>query len=147
MSRVLKPYLITFFLLAFAIIIGIIIMNFNTNVEVDESCNVDLGLSLAVINDEEDICFDSEQNEVKFTLQNGVQEPISRIDIIINQDEDKVIVLDDLNIALATNYVGRIKATIPVDSIKFTPYFKLDGKEVSCSYRSLVAKRIPPCKQ
>ena len=143
----LKPIALTGILIFFAIVFGIIIMLINNNtVESEEFCNVDVGMKLVTISEKELLCYDQENKEIKFTIENGAETKIEGLIVkIIKNQEEEVTELNELNIGKVANYVANIPSNFHPEEIEIVPVVTIKDRNRKCVKESIEREDISIC--
>ena len=150
-KRGIAPLVATLLLISFAIALGVVIMNFGrAQVELEAQCPINVGLKLAVIGGNEDICYDQAKKEIKFTIENGVNIKVEGLLVnIIGTEKADTIELNDAKITKGGAYIGRAKydKTISgeVRQIKISPKVLLYDEEQICTEKALMLEKITNC--
>lgn len=149
-KRGISPIIATLLLISFAIALGVVIMTFGrAQVETHAQCPLDVGLHLAVINEQSQICLDQQTQQLKFTLENG---PNIAVDgVIVNVIGTQRA--ETIEIAAAMEKVGSYVGSVPyneeeagtIRQIKFTPKITLYDEEQICVEKALIVENVPSC--
>jgi hypothetical protein len=126
-------------------------MNFGrAQVELEAQCAIDVGLRLAEIGGMEDICFDQAKNEIRFTIENGININVEGLIVnIIGTEKAETFELNNAKMGKAGNYLGKIKYNKAnsgeVRQIKISPKVILYDEEQICIEKALIIEKINNC--
>jgi flagellin-like protein len=150
-KRGIAPLVATLLLISFAVSLGVVIMNFGrAQVELEAQCAIDVGLRLAEIGGMEDICFDQAKNEIRFTIENGININVEGLIVnIIGTEKAETFELNNAKMGKAGNYLGKIKYNKAnsgeVRQIKISPKVILYDEEQICIEKALIIEKINNC--
>ena len=145
------PWIATLILMAFAIALGIVIMNFGrAQIESEAECPVDIGLQLSEIEGKKQVCYDTVQKALRFTIENGVNVNVDGLIVnIIDEKKAETHELEDAKMVRAGNYLGQLQYDTPtgktIQQVKITPKIKLKDKEQICPEKALIIEKIEEC--
>ena len=149
-KRGMAPLVATLLLIAFAVALGVVIMNFGrAQVEMEAQCTIDIGLKFSNIGGEEQFCFDATTNELAFTLENGVN--IKLEGLIVNIIGTKKAVSSELKdpIGKAATYMKRVPYNVnevgTVRQIKIVPKVNMYDEELVCGEKAIVLEKFRNC--
>lgn len=147
-KKAITPLMATFLLISFAVAIGVVIMNLGrAQVEENAQCAVDIGMKLAVIGGNEQLCYDTNAKSLQFTVENGVN--IKVVGLIANIiDEQKAESFElDAAIIKAGNYRGNVhySAAGPLKQVKISPKVILHEEEQICTEQAIVKENVGNC--
>ncbi|MFH0701601.1 MAG: hypothetical protein V2A62_04140 [Candidatus Woesearchaeota archaeon] len=145
------PLMITLLLISFAVAVGVVIMNLGA-AEVEEAaeCPVSIGLKLAIISGQEQICYDSAKKDIAFTLENGVNIKVEGLIFsAIGKTKAESFELNEAKLIKVGNYLGHVTYDTAVSGeiqqIKITPKIVLYDTEQICTEQALVVEGIRNC--
>lgn len=145
------PLMITLLLISFAVAVGVVIMNFGA-AEVEEAaeCPINIGLKLAVISGQEQLCYDAAKKDIAFTLENGVNIKVEGLIFnAIGNKKAESFELNEAKMIKAGNYLGQVaydsSVSGEIQQIKITPKIVLYDAEQICSEQALVVEGIRSC--
>ena len=147
----ITPIMATVLLLSFAVAIGVVVMNFGrAQVEEDAECPVDIGLKLAEIGGQKQLCYNAGNKQVKFTIENGVNTEVKGIIVnIIGAQEAKSSDIPSATMIKLGNYLGNVNydsgVSGDIKQVKITPKVVLYDKEQICVDQALVVEDIKGC--
>ncbi len=150
-KRGIAPLIATMLLLSFAVSVGVVVMNFGrAQVELQAECPINIGLKFAQIKDKEDICYNEQKKEIKFTLENGVNIKVEGVLVnIVGEEEAKTTELNEAKIPKAGTYIGKVpwdgKTSGGIRQLKITPKIILYDAEQICVEKSLLPEKVGPC--
>jgi len=141
----------TMLLLSFAVSLGVVVMNFGrAQVELQAQCPINIGLKLAVINGQNQICYDLAKKEVTFTVENGVNINVEGLILnAIGSKEAKSTELNDAKIIKTGTYLGHASFDSSISGdlrqIKIIPKVIMYDEEQICVEKALIAENIKAC--
>jgi len=147
----ITPLMATLLLISFAVAIGVVVMNFGAaEVESNAQCPVQIGLKLAIIGGQDQICYDSAKKDVTFTLENGVNIKVEGLIFnAIGSTKAESYELNEAKMIKAGNYLGHVTYDSAVSGtikqIKITPKINLYDAEQICTEQALVIENIRNC--
>jgi flagellin-like protein len=150
-KRGISPIIATLLLIAFAIALGVVIMNFGrAQVELEAQCPVNVGLKLAEIGGEREICYDTEAKKIKFTVENGVNVKVEGLIFnVIGSEKAESYDVPDAKIIKAGTYLGSISygyaKSGKIRQIKITPKVILYDEEQICVEKALIVEDVREC--
>lgn len=145
------PLMITLLLISFAVAVGVVVMNFGAaEVEEEAQCPVQIGLKLAIIGGQEQLCYDSAKKDVAFTLENGVNIKVEGLVFsVIGEVKAESYELNDAKMIKAGNYLGHLNYDSSVSGkikqIKITPKIVLYDAEQICTEQATVLENVRNC--
>ena len=148
-KRGISPIIATLLLISFAIALGVVIMTFGrAQVELEAQCPINIGLQLANIGGENQFCY--ENNELRFTLENGVNIKVEGLIVnIIGTNRAETFELNDAKMARAGTYVGKVSYNLAeageIRQVKISPKIVLYDEEQICTDKALVLENIRDC--
>ena len=150
-KRGMAPLVATLLLISFAVAVGVVIMNFaGAQVEQEAQCTINIGLKFSKIAGEEQFCFNAAQNQLFFTIENGVNIKVEGLVVnIIGTQNVLSYNLDDAKIDKAGTYLK----TVPYDptqlgklrQIKIVPKVKMYEEELVCQEKAIVLEKVRDC--
>lgn len=142
-KKAMSPIIATVLLIAFAVSLGVVIMNISVNVSITGCADVEI--SILRVGSDPRICFDSQTNTIQYTIVNE-RNPISgfRIGAIGVGTEEKTI---SERINTQSNFVGTFALSDPRNArtITITPQITEGLEPRYCSDKRLVIEQIPLC--
>ena len=147
----ITPIMATVLLLSFAVAIGVVVMNFGrAQVEDSAECPVDIGLKLAEIGGQKQLCYNAGNKQVKFTIENGINTEVKGIIInIIGAKEAKSFDIPGATMIKLGNYLGNADydsgISGEIKQVKITPKIVLYDKEQICVEQALIVEDIKSC--
>jgi len=141
----------TILLISFAVAVGVVVMNFGrAQVELEAQCPVDIGLRLAEIGGEKELCYDSVKKDITFTIENGVNVKVDGLIVnIIGSNEAKTTELNAAIMPKLSNFLGHITYDSSVSGeirqVKVTPKITLYDEEQICLEKALIVENIKSC--
>ena len=153
-KRGMSPLAATIILLALAIGLGILVMNWGrASLEQSSRCSVELGVGIIEVDGEPQICIggDGENGYITFLLENGLIVDVSQIQF--RAIGTKSIYTSDLSDSMMLRG-GAIDLTIPYNhelfgepkQFKLTPKIELfPGERISCPDQAIVIEKIRRC--
>ncbi len=147
-KKAITPLMATFLLISLAVAVGVVIMNLGrAQVEENAQCAVDIGLKLAVIGGNEQLCYDANSKALKFTVENGVN--IKVVGLIANIIDEQNAESFELDAAIikAGNYQGNVpyRAAGPIKQVKISPKVILHEEEQICTEQAIVKEDVGNC--
>lgn len=151
-KRGLSPLMATFLLIAFAVAVGVLIMNFSrAHLEKEAQCGIEIGLHFSEINNEKQVCLDKNKKELFFIIENG---PALKVEGLIVDyiGKEKTKTFEIINSSMEK--VASLMKRIPYSTeefgqprqIKFIPKIKLYQEETLCPEQALIAEHILECQ-
>ncbi|MBI2662140.1 hypothetical protein HYX11_01635 [Candidatus Woesearchaeota archaeon] len=150
-KKAITPLMIGFMLVSFAVAVASGVMNFaKAQVEDEASCAIDINMKWAVIGGQDEICFNQATQEVKFTLENGVNIKVEGLVVnIIGTKSSESKELNGAKIIKAGNYFGTVgynyNTVGNIRQIKFIPKVIFSEIEEVCAEKALVVENIRNC--
>ncbi|MDP3990244.1 MAG: hypothetical protein Q8Q01_03495 [archaeon] len=147
----ITPIMATVLLLSFAVAIGVVVMNFGrAQVEESAECPVDIGLKLAEISGQKQLCYNAGSKQVKFTIENGVNTEVKGIIVnIIGAQEAKSFDIPSASMIKLGNYLGNVNydsgISGDIKQVKITPKVVLYDQEQICVEQALVVENLKGC--
>lgn len=148
----MAPLVATLLLIAFAIALGVVIMNFGrAQVEMEAQCTINIGLKFSVVGGEEQFCLDRSKNQLFFIVENGVNIKVEELVVnIIGTKQALTHELADAKIEKA----GTFMRYVPYDAgeigdlrqIKIIPKVKMYDEELICQEKAIVLENVRDCK-
>ncbi len=146
----IAPLVATLLLISFAVALGVVIMNFGrAQADLQAECAIDIGLKLAEIGGEPDLCYDPDDKIIVFTVENGVNIPVQSL--IANVIGTKKAETTQLNSSMPKS--GTFLGNIPYDKetagkvrqVKLTPTVILYDEEQICTEKALILEKPKDC--
>lgn len=143
--------MISLLLISFAVAIGVVIMNFGrAQVESEAECPINIGLKLSVISGNEEICYNSEQKELSFAVENGINiDVVGLVVNVIGTQKAETSELNEAKMGKAGVYMGKVKydqsAGGDIRQVKISPKVILYDNEEVCAEKALVVEKVRAC--
>jgi len=147
----ITPLMATLLLISFAVAVGVVFMNVaRAQVEDGAQCAVDVGMKLANIAGSGDFCYDTAKQELKFTIENGVNQNIEGLIVnVIGTEKAETFELNDAKVIKAGTYVGHVKYNLAaagtIRQVKISPKVVLYDEELICSEFAVVVESVSNC--
>jgi len=145
----MSPLIVTILLIAFAVALGTMIMNWSSNVAsgAQVSCD-DVRLEIQKAFDKEILCYNENQQKMRFVVKNVGSSPL---DFMIYRRISADLKTKDVK--MPDSYLGPGKiyeADIIFDMtdkihLEFIPGIMRGGQEVLCTDRTIVRESLPSC--
>ncbi|MBU0470359.1 MAG: hypothetical protein KKA62_02640 [Nanoarchaeota archaeon] len=141
----------TLLLISFAVALGVVIMNFGrAQVESEAECPVNIGLQLSVVSKIEQVCYNSGENDLFFTVENGVNTEVDGLIVnIIGTEKAETFEMPETRIGKAGVYLGHVSYDQSVSGeirqVKISPKVKLYEEEEICVDQAIVLEEIKEC--
>lgn len=148
-KRGIAPLVATILLISFAVAVGVVIMSFGSaQVELEAQCPVDIGLKMANIGGQDEMCYDG--SNIKFTLENGVNIEVSGLIVnVIGSNEAKTFTVNEAKMEKLGNYLGSVaydkSSSGEIRQVKITPKIDLNGNEEICLEKVLIVENVRGC--
>ena len=145
------PLMVTMLLLSLAVAVGVVIMNFGrAQVEENAQCAIDIGLHLASIGGQEQLCYSAGKKVLSFTVENGLNIKVDGLIVnVIGGDKAETVELNDAKMTKAGTYVGKVSfdsaAGGEIRQVKITPKVVLYDEEQICSEQAIVVESVGGC--
>lgn len=145
------PLMVTMLLLSLAVAVGVVIMNFGrAQVEENAQCAIDIGLHLASIGGQEQLCYDAAKKIVSFTLENGLNIKVEGLIVnVIGSEKAETLELNDAKMPKAGTYVGKVSFDVAaggqIRQVKITPKIVLYDVEQICGEQAIVVENVGNC--
>ena len=147
--RGITPLMATLLLLSFAVAVGVVVMNLGrAQVEDGAQCAIDIGLHLAEIGGQQQICYDASTQKIKFTIENGVNIKVEGLIVnVIDSGKAESFELNEAKMIKAGTYLGSVnfKAGGGIKQVKIIPKVVLFDVEQVCAEKALVVENIRNC--
>lgn len=141
--------MITMLLVSLAVAVGVVVMNFGqAQVEEGAQCAITIGLKLAEIGGQSQLCYDSASQSIRFTVENGVNIKVEGLIVnIIETDKAESVEVNDAKIIKAGTYLGTVKYAVAgaIQQVKLVPKVMLFDQEEICAEQALVVENIRNC--
>ena len=150
-KRGISPVIVTILIISLAVGLGIAIMNLGkAYVQEEAQCPIAIGLTAAVINEQQQFCYNKNKKEVQFTVENGVNINVNGLILnVIGTNKADTFELNDAKISKAGAYVGRVPYDSSKDGeirqIKISPKVVLYDVEQICNEKALLIEKIEDC--
>ena len=150
-KRGIAPLVATLLLISFAVALGVVIMNFGrAQVELEAECAINIGLKLANIGDQDEICYDAIKKDISFTVENGVNINVEGLVVnIIGKQKAETFEVNDAKMGKAGNYLGHVNydssLSGEIRQIKISPKVILYDAEQICTEKALVVENVRNC--
>lgn len=150
----ISPLIATFMLLFFAIVLGVIVMNWGrAQLEEGARCPVDTGIHIVSVNNAPEICYGGrgEDGFINFILENGVKQDISKVHIRILGTKNLLEMdIADSYIKKGESLMGNVPYSFDlfgdIRQVKITPKIILYGnEELICQEQSIEITRLKVC--
>jgi flagellin-like protein len=147
-KRGISPLIATVLLIAFAVSIGTMIMNWGKDVIANVGdCN-DVKLDVQTINGKPLFCYDTLNNKINVMIKNtgGVDIKELRLSVTAADFSHEEKIIDDSALksgAIITKNIDFIKSG--TFKVEIVPYIVSGGKEKACLDKSLVSENIERC--
>ncbi|MBN1386500.1 hypothetical protein JW968_06015 [Candidatus Woesearchaeota archaeon] len=166
-KRGISPLIATVLLIAFAIALGAIVMNWgrqytkssiertDITTETQYKCKLDVGIRLYEVNGRKKICINSTEHLLDLMVENGPNVDIQGLHMIIVDESDNidVITLPDSGIPKAgvkhINYTyNHIILNDDLLQIKLSPIVKINDEDIICKEKALTIEQgdFLPCR-
>ena len=146
----ISPLIATLLLIAFAVAIGVVIMNFGSaQVEQEAQCTINIGLKFSKVGGEEQFCLDQTSNQLKFTLENGANIKVEGL--VVNLIGTKQVKSHNLDTKIdkAGIYMGQAPYSSAelgeLRQIKIVPKVNMYDEELVCQEKALVLEKVKVC--
>jgi flagellin-like protein len=150
-KKAIAPIVATLLLIAFAVAVGIVVMNFGrAQVEVAATCAVDVGMHFKEENGQRHICYNAAEKQLVFTLENGPNIKVTGVVMDVTGATDTITQhLDDVRMARSGSYSRNADydKTVSGDirQLKFTPKVTVNKEVLTCTEMALITTRVPDC--
>lgn len=150
-KKAITPLMIAFLLVSFAVAIGVVVMNLGqAQVEEAAQCPINIGLKFSNLGGKEQICFDANSKEIKFTLENGINIKVEGLILnTIGSLQAQSFEFNEAKVGKAGIYMGKSGydplVNGEIKQIKITPKVVLEEGEQICSEQALVVESIGAC--
>jgi len=150
-KKAITPLMATFLLIAFAVALGVTIMNLGS-AEVEESaeCPISIGLKFSNIGGEDQVCYDLANKKLKYTLENGINTKVDGLVVnVIGETKAESFDANEAKIIKAGTFLGEVtfdtSASGKIRQVKISPKVVLYDVEQICTEQALVAEEIRNC--
>jgi len=158
-KRAISPLIATILLIAFAIALGLVVMNwgksyieekaeFAVGPQDSSACNF-VELSFIQVGGADKICFNSDTLSIEAFIENGPERAIDNLNVRIvgNVIENVGSVLESpigegLSAQVKLNYPASVGL---VQQVKITPVLDVEEGAIACAKKAVVAENIKPC--
>lgn len=160
-----SPLIATVLLIAFAVALGAVVMNWGrtyvedtaekarTTSDTKVSCSMDINMKYVMFNGQKQICYNTTDNIIKFTLLNSGSKKIESIQAIVIGSKSIYINNSLRNSTILPSYPYKSNLTYDFDTygdinkFSLTPAIKVEGKNdaIPCSDNSLEIEDIRAC--
>lgn len=152
-KRGISPLLATVMLIALALALGVVVLNFGrAQIEIAAQCAVDIGLKTVVLNDKEQMCFDRGTSQLFFIVENGPQIAVEGLRMRLIGS--KAVFVQDL----ADSRIDKTDALlkyVPYDlgiygeirQVRLTPKIKLYEEEIACTEQAVIVESVRDCEK
>ena len=147
----ITPLMAAFLLISFAVAVGVVIMNIGSaQVEEKAQCPIEVGLKLALISGQEQMCYDLAKKDLVFTLENGINIKVEGLVVnVIGETKAESFEVSDAKMIKAGSYLGHLTYDSSVSGnirqIKISPKVVLYEAEEICTEQALVLENIRNC--
>ena len=131
--------------------VGAVVLNLGrAEVEDSAQCPVSIGLKLAVIGGQDELCYDSAKKELRFTVENGANIKIEGLTVnIIGTQKAETFELNDAKIPKVGTYLGKAAYDSAIDGnirqVKIIPKVVLYDAEQICTEGTLTLENVRAC--
>ncbi len=138
-------------LVSFAVAVSVVVLNLGqAKVEDEASCPTEIALVFAKIAGKEQVCYNSANKEVKFTIENGVNVKVEGLILnVIGAQKAESKEFSDAKMGRAGNYLGSMPydktVSGEIKQIKITPIVIFSEAEQVCTDQSLVIESVSEC--
>ena len=146
----ISPLIATVLLIAFAVSIGTMIMNWGRDVPAAEDCK-DVKIELQTINGKPLFCYDTLNTKINVMLKNTGNVDVAELRLLVTSASGSDFSKDEKNIENSPIKSGEtvVKNIVYVKSGKFkveiAPIISVGGTEKACLDKSVVAEDIQAC--
>jgi flagellin-like protein len=150
-KRGMAPLVATLLLIAFAVALGVVIMNFGrAQVEMEAECTINIGLKFSEVGEEEQFCLDKASNQLFFIVENGINIKVEGLVInIIGSKKAVTYDLGDAKIEKAGAYMKYVPYDVneigELRQIKIIPKVVMYEEELICREKAIVMEKIRDC--
>jgi len=119
-------------------------------VEENAQCAIDIGLHLASIGGQEQLCYSAGKKVLSFTVENGLNIKVDGLIVnVIGGEKAETVELNDAKMTKAGTYVGKVSfdsaAGGEIRQVKITPKVVLYDEEQICSEQAIVVESVGGC--
>jgi len=145
------PLMITMLLLSLAVAVGVVIMNFGrAQVEEQARCAIDIGLHVASISGQEQLCYDAAKRALSYTVENGLNIKVEGLIVnVIGTEKAETAEVNAAQMPKAGTYVGKMPFDRAVGGqirqVKITPKVVLYDEEQICGEQAIVVESVRGC--
>lgn len=145
----ITPIMITLLLVSLAVAVGVVVMSLGrAQVEEEAQCPIDINMKFSNIGGEEQFCYGD--NQVSFTLENGINIKVEGLIVnIIGTEKAETFELNEAKLGKAGSYVGKVRFDSAVGGeirqVKITPKVVLYDVEQICTEKSIIVESIRGC--
>jgi len=150
-KRGMSPLVATLLLIAFAVAIGVVIINFGSaQVEMEAECPISIGLKISEVAEKEQLCLDKTKNQLFLIVENGVNIKVEGLIInVIGAKKVFTYELAEAKLEKAGNYMKYLTYSLEeygeIRQLKIIPKVKLYDEEVICQEKAIVLEEIRDC--
>jgi len=151
MRKAMTPIMATFLLLSFAVTIGLLVMNFaRAQVVLEAECTQNIELAWMQFDGLDDICYDTNTQEILFGVENGVQIEVERLQATaVGRKAAQSYEVPTSKIIRAGSFVGTLSYNEDESGIlrqvKIIPIVLSAGQEHFCTEQALSITSVPEC--
>lgn len=158
-KRAISPLIATILLIAFAIALGLVVMNwgksyieekaeFTVGPQDLSACNL-IQLEFIQVGGENKICFNSDTLIVEAFLENGPDRAIDNFDVRVIGNTIETI-SSVLQAPIGEGVSAQVKFNYPesiglVQQVRITPIVNIEGGPIPCQSQAISADHIKPC--
>ena len=144
-KRGFGPKVVTGLFLLFALAVGILFFNLSKAPSITAAeCPTNIGFQLSTISGEEQLCYDTQSKEIRFTIENGAVTEIQGIIVSINGEQ--LAELTDLNIKKAGTYIGTVSYdTAEFNTVGLIPLILVEGEAQRCARETIEKNDVGIC--
>lgn len=142
----------TLLLIAFAVALGVVIMNFGrAQVELEAQCTINIGLKFSQIGGAEQFCLDRTKKQLFFVVENGVNIKVEGLVAnIIGKKKALTYDLGDAKIEKAGTYMKYVPYDIEeigeLRQIKIVPKVNMYDEELICQEKAIILEKVRDCQ-
>lgn len=150
-KRGISPIIASLLLISFAVALGVVIMNFGrAQVELEAQCAIDVGLHLSEVSEKNLFCYDRQNQQVAFTIENGPNIRVEGLIVnVIGENKAESFTINSAKMNKAELYQGRIPYNSAnsgkIRQIKIIPKVILYDEEQVCQKKALILEDISDC--
>ena len=145
------PLMITMLLLSLAVAVGVVVMNFGrAQVEEKAQCAIEIGVHLASIGGQDQLCYDATKKVLTYTVENGLNIKMEGLIVnVIGTAQAETFEVNDAKMPKAGTYVGKVTFDAAtggqIRQVKITPKIVLYDVEQICGEQAVVVEQVRNC--